>query len=324
MKRWMAMMGLLVLTGCGPTMKIFTDNTEPLREFTLEGKGDGRVLVISLDGVISNQGSATLLRQFPSPVQEVVSQLDLAASDPRVKAVILKVNSPGGTVTASDILYKELLDFKKKSRAKLVVVMMDVAASGGYYVSLPADHIVAHPTTITGSIGVIFSRLNMAEGMEKLGVGVVVNKSGKDKDMGSPFRPSTASEDKLFQGLTDDMAVRFKTLVQTHRRLSDEQMKDVGTARVVLADEALKMGLIDEVGYIDDAAAKARSMAGLGASSRLVVYRRSNYKNDNVYNSAVNRATASSGAMLSGMPGLEGLPQLRTGFYYLWTGAGAN
>jgi protease-4 len=125
-------------------------------------------------------------------VQEFVSQLRLAEKDKKIKALLLKIDSPGGSVIASDIVYNEILAFKKRTGAKVVVAMMGVAASGGYYISLPADTIVAHPATITGSIGVIFFRPKVTGLMGKIGVGVEVNKSGKNKDIGSPFRQTTA------------------------------------------------------------------------------------------------------------------------------------
>ena len=317
MRLCLSVLFCLVLCGCGPTVKLFTDNTEPLMEYTLQGRGDDRIAMISLNGILTNQGQSGMLRQFPSPVQEVVSQLDLAAADSKVKAVVLKVNSPGGTVTASDILYKELMTFKKRTGKPLVVVMMDVAASGGYYVALPADRIVAHPTTITGSIGVIFSRVQLSEGMEKLGIDVAVSKSGVNKDMGSPFRASTKEEDALFQAMIDQMAERFTTLVNTHRTLTKESQADAFSARVILADEALTLGLIDQVGYIHDAIGSAHGLAGLGKDFRVVVYRRSDYKNDNVYNSAVNQAEE-TGLSLNRPP--LPLPAVKSGFYYLWPG----
>ena len=143
---------LIPIVGCqAPKIRLFPSQADPLQEYVLKGTGDEKILVVPIRGVISDSPREGLVRTRPSVVQEVVSQLRLAEADEDVKAVILKINSPGGTVTASDILYNEIAVFKKQTGAKIVVALMDVAASGGYYISLPADYILAHPTTITGS-----------------------------------------------------------------------------------------------------------------------------------------------------------------------------
>ena len=140
---------------CMPKIKLFSDGNEPLREITLQGTGKAKILLIPVRGTISDAPQKELLRSGPGMVRRIVSHLEKARKDPNIKAVVLKVDSPGGTVTASDMLYHELLEYKKQTGVKLVSAMTGVAASGGYYLSLPADLIIAHPTTITGSIGVI-------------------------------------------------------------------------------------------------------------------------------------------------------------------------
>jgi ClpP class serine protease len=152
--------------------------------------------------------------------------------------------------------------------------MMDVAASGGYYVALPADFILAHPTTITGSIGVAFMRPKVTGLMEKIGLEMEVNKSGKNKDIGSPFREATKEEQKILQGLTDGLGERFLNLVAKHRKLDKNALQDIATARVYLSDEALQHGLVDKVGYLDEAVSKAANLAGLSEDAKVVVYRR--------------------------------------------------
>jgi protease-4 len=298
-------------------IKLFTDNTEPLEEYTISGSGKTKTLIIPINGVISSEGEESLFGKSPSMVQETVSQLEKAAADPSIKAVILKVNSPGGSVTASDVLYHEIMKYKEVSGAKVVAAMMDVAASGGYYISMPADRIVAHPTTLTGSIGVIFMRPNFAEGMDKIGVAMLVSKSGKNKDMGNPFRTNTDDEDKLFQDLTDDMGERFISLVQKHRNPSKDAMEDIATARVMLADDAKELGLVDVVGYLDSAVEIARAISGQDKDSKLVVYRRSEYMDDNLYNSAINQAPGKTPALISS-PLDEPLSAFKAGLYYLW------
>jgi protease-4 len=252
-------------------------------------------------------------------VQEVVSQLRLAEEDENVKAVILKIDSPGGSVTASDVLYNEISTFKERTGAKVVAAMMGVSASGGYYISLPADYILAHPTTITGSIGVIFMRPKMTGLMHKVGIGMDVSKSGKNKDIGSPFRLATAEEEKIFQDMTDRLGVRFVDLVAKHRKLEPETIAEISTARVYLANEALELGLVDEIGYLENAVLQAKKLARLPEDAKVVVYRRTEYPDDNIYNTSTRYGSGDLSIISVDLPG--SLNQFRTGFYYLWSAA---
>ena len=142
---------IVIATGCmHANFKLMTDSRDPMVERTLSGSGDDKVLMVSVNGIISDIPEFSFLLTRASMLEEFVSQLELAAQDPDIKAMVLKINSPGGSVTASDIIYNEIIRFKEKSGAKVVVIMMDVAASGGYYIALPADEIIAHPTSLTG------------------------------------------------------------------------------------------------------------------------------------------------------------------------------
>ena len=307
---------LLILPGCAPKIKIFSaQSTDPLKEFTLEGEGDDKLALIHLSGFLQTQPKQGMLRAKPSQVQELVSTLKLAAMDEEVKGVVLAIDSPGGTTTASDIIYHEILNFKKRTGKKVVVAMFDVAASGGYYSALPADWILAHPTTITGSVGVIFMRPKLTGLFEKIGVDVEVSKSGEDKDMGSPFRPTTPEEVALFQGIIDDYAARFHMLVAKHRTLTPANMATVKTARVFTANQAKAVGLIDQIGYIQDAFTKARELSGLEKDSKIIAYRRDTYPNDNPYNSMT--ATDVEKFNLLGVDAGFVMPP-KAGFYYVW------
>jgi protease IV len=318
---WLTMIVILTgLTGCSlPKLSLFPE-TGPLKEVTLEGTGEEKILVLNIHGPISDQPKDKLLRTEPGMVQELVTHLQKAAKDPQIGALLVKVNSPGGTITASDILYHEISGYKERSGVKVVVAMMDVAASGGYYLSLPADWIMAHPTTITGSVGVIFMRPGVSGFMEKLGFSMNVNKSGEQKDMGSPFRAPTEGDEAIFQQLTDQMATRFYNLVQKHRNLTSEQLEKVKTARIFLADEAKAMGLVDEIGYLKDAVAKAKTIAGLKANARVVTYRRQESVEDNIYNPAM--SSGPRNGLEAGLPTLiRILDTPDAGFYYMWPAA---
>jgi len=309
---------LFLFIGCtAPKIRLFPSQADPLKEFTLEGKADQKVLVIPVRGVISDASREGFIRTRPSLVQEVVSQLRLAEDDKKVKAVILKVDSPGGSVTASDILYNEILSFKERTGVKVVVAMMGVAASGGYYISLPADYIFAHPTTLTGSVGVIFLRTKVIGLMDKIGVGVEVNKSGVNKDMGMPYRPATAEEKKILQSMTNRLGTRFLDLAAKHRNLDPTVTAKIATARVYLASEALELGMVDEIGYLDQAISKAKQLADLPDNVRVVVYRRTEYPDDNIYNTST-RYGGGDLSVISVDLLPDALNQFRTGFYYLW------
>ncbi|MFO7706910.1 MAG: signal peptide peptidase SppA [Desulfobacterales bacterium] len=310
---------LIVMTvGCAaPQIKLFPSQADPLQESTLEGRAEQKILVIPVRGVISNSPDEGLVRTRPSVVQEVVSHLRKAAQDKEIRAVVLQINSPGGSVTGSDILYHEILRFKEERRIPVVAAMLDVAASGAYYIALPADHIVAHPTTLTGSVGVIFIRPKVAALMEKIGVAVEVSKSGVNKDIGSPFRHTTPEEERLLTAMTEQLGKRFVDLVNRHRQVEPAALAEVSTARVFLAEKALKFNLVDSIGYMPDALGEAKKRAGLPDDARVVVYRRLDYPNDNIYNPVTSYEGSRPTAVLDlGLPRL--LPAAQTGFYYLW------
>lgn len=307
----------LMSHGCMfPTVKLFTDASDPLKEFVLEGDEDGKVLIIPVNGIISDSPKKGVIVDEPSMVQNIVSQLQLAEADPEIKAVILKINSPGGSVTASDILYHEIALFKERTGTTVTAMIMNMAASGGYYMALPADLIVAHPTSVTGSVGVIFLLPKLYDLMDKIGVGVTATTSGKNKDMGSPFRETTEAEEKMFQDLTDSLGKRFVDLVVKHRKISEESIENVSTARIYLADQALSLGLIDEIGYINEAVTRTKAMAGLDENSQVVVYRRVEYPDDNLYNIQSGYGGAVPRLIDLGFPDAEILNH--PGFYYLW------
>lgn len=314
----------IIINGCGaPNIKLFTDASDPLQEFTLQGKEKGKVLIIPVRGIISDSTKKGVFYDMPGMVQEIVSQLRMAEKDEEIRAVLLKIDSPGGSTTASDILYHEIMAFKKRTGAKVVAAMMDIAASGGYYVSLPSDLIIAHPTTVTGSIGVIFLRPTVTDLMGKIGLDIEVIKSGQNKDMGSPFRQSTEEEQKIFQDLINELGGRFINLVAKHRKIDQNILSDISTARVYLAREALQLGLVDKIGYLNDAVLQAKKLAGLNEDCKVIVYRRTRYPNDNIYNTSTTKF-GSQGLSLIDLGILDSITSLSTGFYYLWPSVAIN
>ncbi|MGE0085186.1 MAG: signal peptide peptidase SppA [Desulfococcaceae bacterium] len=305
---------VLIFTGCAmPRITLFPGGTDSLEEYVLEGKGNYKVLIIPIQGQISDTPEKGFLRTNPGMVQRIVSHLRKAEKDPDIRAVVIKVDSPGGSVTASDLLYHEISEFKKRTNVKMVAALMNLAASGGYYVCLPADRIMAHPTTVTGSVGVIVMRPDLTGLMDKIGVHVAVSKTGRDKDMGSPFRRPDPEEEKMFQELADHLGERFLSLVQKHRNPGAEAMKQIATARVFLAEEAKSLGLVDEIGYLSDALKKGKSLAGISGDAKVIVYRRTEYPDDNIYNTASVYGGDFALADFRLPPALGS-----AGFFYLW------
>ncbi len=306
--------------GCeAPKIRLFPSQADPLKENTLQGTADKKILVIPIRGTISDAPREGIIRTRPSLVQEVVSQLRLAEEDKEIKAVVLKIDSPGGSVTASDILFNEIITFKQRTGAKVIVAMMGVAASGAYYISLPADYILAHPTTLTGSVGVIFLRPKIDGLMAKVGVAVEVNKSGANKDMASPFRPATAEEKRIIQAMIDRLGTRFINLMTKYRRIDPAVAAQISSARIYLANEALELGMIDEVGYLDQAISQAIELANLPENARVIVYRRTEYPDDNIYNTSTRHGDGDLSVISVDLP--DALNQFQTGFYYLWPAA---
>lgn len=288
---------LLALAGCSVVSLDLTPRVRPLEETTLEGTGDAKVLLLDVSGVLAEEPVLTLESRPQVPLlARVREELGRAEKDPRVRAVVLRVNSPGGTVTASDILYHELSRFKARRKVPVVAAILDVGASGGYYVALAADRIVAHPTTVTGSIGVLMLTVNSGGLLEKLGVSASYVKSGERKDMGSPFRGMSPEERAIFQDLIDRLHDRFVSLVARERRIDEARVRRVADGRVYPAAEALALGLVDRIGYLDDAIALAREAAGV-AEARVVAYHRPRQYRATVYSAADPPAPA------AGLPG---------------------
>ena len=177
-----------------------------------------------------------------------------ATQDADVQAILLEIDSPGGGITISDQIYHALNGFREAVEGRVIVALMgDVCASGGYYVALAADRIVAHPTTLTGSIGVLMSSVNVRELAERIGVKDVTIKSGDNKDLLNPFRDLTPEQTAMLQQVIDALHGRFVGLVAQHRKLSEEQVRKWADGRVFLAEAARQAGLIDVIGYQETA-----------------------------------------------------------------------
>jgi len=308
---------VLLVQGCSLVNIDLQPRIRPLEEETVEGKGKAKILLMDVSGMLSDETGGLALGSPPPRVPIVArvrEELQKAEEDDAVKALIVRINSPGGTITASDLIYREIDTFKTRRKIPVVAVMMDVAASGGYYAALAADTIVALPTTVTGSIGVIMLTVNAQGLMEKIGVAPLAIKSGELKDAGSPFRPLTAQERAVFQSVIDQMYGRFVTLIARSRKIPEDRVRTFADGRIYTAEQAKALGLVDEIGYMDDVVAAARKAAGI-EEARVIMYQRPKDFRANFYSAAP-----------APVPGLETSLQQLTAlvsgsgprFLYLW------
>ncbi len=195
-----------------------------------------------------------------STVDNVKRRLRKALKDEHVKGILLRIDSPGGTVATSQELSDYLLELKKK-KIPLVASMGDVAASGGYYVATVCDKIVAHPGTVTGSIGVIMNSFNLKGLEQKLGIEPQVVKSGKFKDIGSPHRPMTPEEREILQSAVMDSYDQFLDAVSSGRKMAKERVRQIADGRIYLGRQALKLGLVDQLGGYEAAVASLQQLS---------------------------------------------------------------
>jgi len=312
---WLAPLVAAALAACSPQVRIDLLGEDKLQEVVLAASpAREKVLMIDIDGTISSALETGFLAREKSVVARVFERLERAAADPWVKAVILRLDTPGGEVTASDIVYHEVLRFKERTGRPVIGLMMSVAASGGYYIASACDAIIAHPSTLTGSIGVISIFPSVEALMAKIGVKVDVIKSGPSKDSGSPFRDMTEEEKKIFQGIIDEYYEGFLAVVAKGRqgKVADADLRRIADGRIYTAPQALKLGLIDALGYFDDALAKARDMASL-KSAKLVSYTYFPKTKSNIYAGRLGDLSPVDAKVVESMLGA-----LKAGFYYLW------
>ena len=261
---------------------------ESLEEVVVEeGSGDEKILLIDIDGPISNRPKKTLVgfQSETGMVDRIREILKKAENDKKIKGILLRINSPGGTVTSSDIIYHEIKSFKERYNVKVYVSVVDVAASGGYYIAMAGDSIMAHPTSLVGSIGVLALKINLEGLMGKVGVEWEVVKSSEKKDFMSPFRPLTKEERTLFQETIDSYYNRFIDVVVLNRsRLDARAVKILADGRVYNARQALENYLVDSIGYLEDIiklAKKELNQPGL----KVVTYGRPREYKSNYYSS---------------------------------------
>lgn len=309
---------LLAVAGWGCTFLNVnvSPSVSPLKEQVISDEGPAKILLLDIRGVIANKKKRGLTgaERDTGMVDRVREALKKAEKDDDIKAVLLRINSPGGTVTSSDIIYNELRSFKRKRKIKVYAALMDLATSGGYYIAVAADHITAHPTSIIGSIGVIALKVNLQGLMQKIGVDWEVVKSGDKKDFLSPFRPFTEKERQLFQENIDSFHRRFVGVVAENRPgLTLAAVRLLADGRIFSAGQALDNRLIDDIGYLDDVLAQIKKDLHDTRIKVITYYRSGEYKS-NVYSSVNGAPTINMVNIDLSSIALTNSPQ----FMYLW------
>jgi protease-4 len=313
----------LVAGGCTINANVFGGKRAALSEVGLDGAGetkdsDGKLLLISVEGTITSEDTRSLLGGTSNTVDDIRRQLAKAEGDPAVKAVILRVNSPGGGATASDTIYHEIKSWKERTKVPVVAFFQDTAASGGYYISMAADELVAQPTTITGSIGVIAVFMDVNGLLDKLGVKAHVVRSSKFKASLNPLIEKSAEDLAQAQALIDQMYGQFLGVVQVGRKnLTAARAKELADGRVYMGEEARQLGLVDHIGYFEKAVERAEALAGRKGLT-IVTYTTDAGDPDRTYYTRP-RVEASEFPVALDVADKLGLASGSTSFLYYWS-----
>jgi protease IV len=310
----------ICIAGCGTPSFLVTpvSSSSELQEIQVQpGKGlfAPKIALIEVDGMLLNGKAGGFLQASENPLSLFTQQLQQAADDASVKAVVLRINSPGGAVATSDTMYAEVKKFRSDTGKPVIAAAQEVDASGAYYLSCACDKIVVHPAGIIGSIGVIFEDFDISGTLYKIGVEPNTIKSAEFKDIGSPFKHMTDRERVVLQAMVDHFYARFKGIVSDNRPIkTPEALAKVDDGRVFTSDDALALGLVDQVGRLDDAIDLAKTMSNT-PSAQIVMYKRPYGYSGSIY------ADTSAPEPRSNVTTLA-LPDSQTllpgGFYYLW------
>jgi protease-4 len=311
-----------ILPGCMPSFLITpVSSNQSLKEVTAdEGSGGGflssgtKVVIIEVEGMLLNMKSGGFLQAQENDVSLFAQQLKKAERDPAVKAIVLRINSPGGTVSASDVMYNEILRFKERSKKVVVASAQDIVASGAYYVACSADKIVVQPTTVIGSIGVIFNTFDISGTLDKVGARSNVIKSGPLKDMGSPFKAMDDNERAVMQAMVNEYYALFKHIVQTNRKLDDTTLAAVTDGRVFTGSRSVELHLADQTGLLPDAIQLAKDLSH-SPGARTVLYKRPYGYSGSIYAHSQEEPPKANVTEFNLLAPRTFLP---TGFYYLW------
>lgn len=226
-----------------------------------ERLGGDKVALITVEGVILDS-------------KDVIEQLDKHRTNPSVKAIVLRINSPGGGVAPSQEVHEELLKTRQVNKKPIVASVGSLAASGGYYIASAADFIVANPGSITGSIGVLLQVPNISGLLKKVGVKSVVVKSGEHKDLASPTKEMTDAERAILQRMLDDVHNQFIDVVAKSRQMDRRKIEAIADGRIFSGREAQTLGLVDQLGNLQDAIERAATLAGIRGKPTVIQERK--------------------------------------------------
>jgi protease-4 len=274
-----------------------------------------RIALIDIDGLLLNQNFGSLYAVGDNPLAAFRDKLEAAARDPQVVAVLLRINSPGGSVTTCDIMAEELRQFRAETHKPVVACLMDLAASGAYFIAVETDCIVAHPTALTGGLGVVFNHYNLQDAMAQLNIVADPVKSGAKIDMGTITAPLDDESRSMLQKMGDAYRDHLQRRVKERRTaMTPRDQQAVQDGRVVIASQALALHLVDRLGYLHDAIAQAERQAGV-SGAEVVLFHRLGYPAHSLY--AITPAPAPLNDSLPfSYPGLD-RSKLPT-FLYLW------
>lgn len=248
----------------------------PLMEMPVEGRGcdqGAKIAILDVDGLLLNENLTGPLSAGENPVDLFRERLDAAAADATVCAVVVRINSPGGGVTATDIMWRELQNYRERTHKPVVTCLMDLGCGGAYYLATASDVILAHPTTITGGIGVVLNVYNLQDFLGLFNIVSQSIKAGKNIDMGNVLEALAPETKTMLQSMADEFHQRFQEIVKRHRPEVDPAKGATFDGRVFTAPQALERKLIDRIGYLEDALVIARELAGQ-PQARAVLFHR--------------------------------------------------
>lgn len=315
---------LLVSAGCRGPMEVVTRNTMrvddtqgPLvaqRVERLPAVAPWKIAIIDVDGLLLNVEMTGIYSEGENPVAVFREKLEAAAADSHVRALVVRINTHGGGVTASDIMRHDLLRYKEMTGKPVVACLLDVGAGGGYYLATAADHIVAHPTSVVGGIGVIINLYNLQDAMAQFNVLGMPVKAGDNTDIGTPLHALEPGQEELLQQIADEYHARFREAVEMTRPTTSRHANEIFDGRIVTGRRALEIGLVDSLGYLDDAVMLARA-AGGAPNAATYVYHRCDDRARSHYDITPNVPLHAAFTLVS-MPGFD-RSRLPT-FLYAW------
>jgi protease-4 len=303
----------LTATGC-VTVNLPGFGAGPLEESVVEGESGPKILMVDLSGPLSTRAEESRLGlgRRESPTARLREEIDLALEDDEVAALLLRIDSPGGTVIASDILYREVRRFKEETKRPVIAQLMGAGTSGAYYVAMAADEVRAYPTTVTGSIGVIIAGINVSGLMERFGVADQTITTGPFKDAGSPLRPMRPEERAQLESVARDLFGSFLDVVEAGRpKLARARIEALADGRVYSGPQALESGLVDALGDLPEAVEAAKKAAGIAGEARVVVYHRPGQEPEGLF--------WASAAAPPAAPSLDPSELAGPSFLYLWS-----